>query len=414
MMRNMFRFAFKAALAIVSAPLLVSLILIGNAQASTEKVIYSFGSGKDGSGPVSSLIFDTAGNLYGTTASGGAQNDGTVFELTPGSGGKWTESIIHSFTGGKDGLTPLGNLIMDAAGNLYGTTSRGAQGGGTVFILIPGAGGKWKLKVLHTFHGTTGGSPSAGLIFDTAGSLYGTTAEGGGQEAGTVFQLTPGTNGTWTFKTIHSFNTNGHDGTTPLAALTLDGAGNLYGTTSAGGSQRDGVVFQLTPGSNGKWTETILHTFDPANGRDGAEPVAPIIIGANGDLFGTTVTGGKNRFYGVVFELTLNSKGNWEESILHAFADGNDGGEPNAGLTLDADGNLYGTASSGGAAGGVVFKETLQTNGKWKYSIAHSFKNGTDGLRPYSGLILDAAGNLYGTTKQGGSNSLGTVFLVKP
>jgi uncharacterized repeat protein (TIGR03803 family) len=280
--------------------------------------------------------------------------------------------------------------------------------------LIPGAGGKWKLKVMHTFHGTTGGSPSAGLIFDAAGNLYGTTAEGGAQQAGTVFQLTPGTKGTWTFTTIHSFNTNGHDGTTPLAGLTLDGAGNLYGTTSAGGSQRDGIVFQLTPGLSGKWTETILHTFNPGNGHDGAEPVAPIVIDANGNQFGTTVSGGKNRFYGVVFELTLNSKGVWQETILHAFADGSDGGEPNAGLALDATGNLYGTTSSGGAAGGVVFKETLQTNGKWKHSVAHSFKNGTDGFRPYSGLILDGAGTLYGTTKQGGTNSLGTVFLVEP
>jgi uncharacterized repeat protein (TIGR03803 family) len=413
MTRKMFWFVFRAALAIVSAPLLVSLILISDAEASTEKVLYTFGSSPDANGPVSGLAFDTAGNLYGTTASGGAHSAGAVFELTPGSGGKWSERVIYSFAGGKDGMVPLGGVIVDAAGNLYGTTSRGALGSGTVFTLIPGAGGKWKLKVLHTFHGTTGGVPSAGLISDTAGNLYGTTAEGGSHGVGSVFELVPGTSGKWAFKGIHSFNNNGHDGTDPLAALTLDAAGNLYGTTYAGGAHTYGVVFQLTPGSNGTWTEKILHTFNAGNGHDGAAPDAPIVIDSNGNLFGTTSGGGKDRFYGVVFELTLNLSGKWQETILHSFTDGSDGGEPNAGLTLDASGNLYGTGVTGGHSG-VVFKETLGTNGKWKHSVVHDFANGSDGSRPYAGLILDVSGNLYGTTKQGGTNSLGTVFMVKP
>jgi len=413
MTRKMFWFVFRAALAIVSAPLLMSLILIGDAHASTENVLYSFGSSPDANGPVSGLTFDAAGNLYGTAASGGANSDGAVFQLTPGTGGKWNESVIYSFTGKSDGMVPLGGVILDAAGNLYGTTSRGALGSGTVFTLIPGAGGKWKLKVLHTFIGTTGGVPSAGLIFDTAGNLYGTTAEGGAHEVGSVFELVPGANGKWAFKAIHSFNNNGHDGNDPLAGLTLDAAGNLYGTTYAGGAYTYGVVFQLTPGSNGNWTETILHAFNASNGHDGAAPDAPIVIDSNGNLFGTTTSGGKDRFYGVVFELTLNSQGKWQESILHAFTDGPDGGEPNAGLTLDTSGNLYGTGATGGHEG-VVFKETLGTNGKWKHSVAHAFQGGNDGIRPYAGLILDAAGNLYGTTKQGGTNSLGTVFMVRP
>lgn len=412
MRRKMFWVVFRAALAIVSAPLLVSLLLITDAQGSTEKVLYSFKSGADANTPVSGLTFDALGNLYGTTQSGGAHNDGAVFQLTPGSGGKWSEKVLHSFTGNADGMSPLGGLIFDTAGNLYGTTSRGALGSGTVFTLIPGSGGTWKMKVLHTFHGTTGGVPAAGLVLDAAGNLYGTTAEGGVHEAGTVFQLTP-SNGSWKFKTIHSFNPNGHDGTNPRAALTLDASGNLYGTTHDGGANRSGIVFQLRPGSNGTWSETILHVFNPGNGHDGAAPAAPIVIDANGNLFGTTVTGGKNRFYGVVFKLTLNSAGKWVESILHAFSDGNDGGEPNAGLTLDASGNLYGTGASGGISG-VVFKETLGSDGKWKHSVVHKFKSGNDGSAPYAGLILDAAGNLYGTTKQGGTSSLGTVFMVKP
>ncbi len=413
MTRKMFWMVFRAALAIVSAPLLVNLLLITDAQASAEKVLYSFGSGNDANGPVAGLIFDAAGNLYGTTQYGGSQDEGAVFQLAPASGGKWTESVIYSFTGKSDGMNPLGGLIFDSAGNLYGTTSRGASGSGTIFTLIPGAGGKWKLKVLHKFKGTTGGVPSAGLVFDPAGNLYGTTAEGGAHESGTVFQLAPGTNGKWTFKSLHSFNPNGHDGTDPLAGLTLDAAGNLYGTTYAGGANADGVVFELTPGSNGKWTETIIHTFNPGNGHDGSAPAAPIVIDSNGNLFGTTVAGGQDRFYGVVFELTLNSQGKWQESILHSFTDGKDGGEPHGGLMLDTAGNLYGTGASGGQSG-VVFKETLETNGKWKYKVVFSFSGGSDGGRPYAGLISDAAGNLYGTTRQGGANSLGTVFMVTP
>jgi uncharacterized repeat protein (TIGR03803 family) len=409
----MFWFVFRAALAVVSAPLLVSLVLITDAQASSEKVLYSFGYGSDASGPVAGLTFDGAGNLYGTTRNGGADNDGAVFQLTPAAGGKWTETVIYSFTSKSDGMNPLGGVIFDGAGNLYGTTSRGALGSGTVFTLIPGADGKWKLKVLHTFVGTTGGVPSAGLVFDLAGNLYGTTAEGGTHEAGTVFELAPVANGKWEFKNLHSFNPNGHDGTNPLAALTLDANGNLYGTTHDGGTKGDGVVFELTPSSNGKWTEKLLHTFNPGNGRDGGGSDAPIIIDSNGNVFGTTEGGGKDRFYGVVFKLALNSQGKWQESILHSFTDGNDGGEPNAGLTLDASGNLYGTAASGGNTG-VVFKETLGSNGKWKHSVLHVFKNGSDGAAPYAGLIFDTAGNLYGTTKEGGANSLGTVFTVTP
>jgi uncharacterized repeat protein (TIGR03803 family) len=414
MTRKTFCMVFRAALAVVSAPLLVSLLLIADAQASTEKVLYNFGASPDANTPVSGLTADGAGNFYGTTASGGTHNSGAVFKLTPGTGGKWTESVIYNFTGGQDGLAPMGGLIFDGNGNLYGTTYRGGTGGGTVFTLIPIAGGKWKLKTLHKFHGTTGGSPAAGLILDTTGNLYGTSSEGGAHEDGTVFQMTPGANGTWTFKTIHSFNANGHDGMTPLAPVIMDAAGNLYGTTYAGGANRDGIVFELTPGSNGTWTETILHTFNPSNGHDGAAPDAPVVLDANGNLFGTTNAGGKDRFYGVVFELTPITSGGWKESILHTFTDGKDGGEPNAGLMLDAAGNLYGTASSGGVGGGVVFKETAQTNGTWKYSVVHAFKTSGDGLSSHAGLIRDTAGLLYGTTKLGGGGSLGTVFMVTP
>ena len=412
MTRNMFWFVFRAALAVVSLPLLMNLLLIADAQASTEKVLYSFKSGGDANNPVASLTFDPAGNLYGTTEAGGAHNLGAIFQLTPGSGGKWTETVIYDFNGGQDGMAPLGGVILDASGTLYGTTSRGARGSGTVYSLSPAGGGRWKFKVLHTFVDTTGGVPSAGLVFDTAGNLYGTTAEGGNHGVGSVFEMVPGSNGKWSFKAVHSFNNNGHDGYNPLAPLIIDSAGNLYGTTNQGGAHSDGVVFEFLPGSNGKWTEKILHTFNAGNGHDGAAPTGPVTLDANGNLFGTTVGGGKDRFYGVVFELSLNSKGNWQETILHSFTDGPDGGEPNCNLIFDSAGNIYGTGSTGGNQG-VVFKETL-TNGKWKHSVLHKFQGGSDGISPHAGLVFDGSGVLYGTTKLGGTNNLGTVFNLKP
>jgi len=403
---------FRAALAVISAPLLVNLLLIADAQAATEKVLYSFGTGTDANSPVTAMVFDTAGNLYGTTLAGGAHNLGAIFQLTPGSGGKWTETVIYSFNGGQDGMAPLGGVILDATGTLYGTTSRGALGSGTVYSLSPVGGGQWKFKVLHTFIGTTGGVPSASLEFDGAGNLYGTTAEGGSHGLGSVFQMVPGTNGKWKFKAVHSFNNNGHDGYDPLAPVIIDSAGNLYGTTNQGGVNRDGIVFELTPGSNGKWSEKILHAFNAGNGRDGAAPTGPVTLDANGNLFGTTNAGGKDRFYGIVFELSLNSNNHWQETILHAFTDGPDGGEPNCNLVLDSAGNVYGTGSTGGNQG-VVFKETL-INGKWKHSVLHKFQGGSDGINPHAGLVFDASGVLYGTTKLGGTNNLGTVFSLKP
>ena len=384
--------------------------------ASSEKVLYSFTNGADGGDPVAGLVFDGAGNLYGTTHYGGTSDYGTVFELTPGGGGKWTESVLFSFTGGKDGGEPNAGLIFDAAGNLYGTTYLGGtHGHGTAFMLSPKGGGKWAEKVLHSFSGgKDGGRPSAGLIFDAAGNLYGTTAEGGKYEYGAAFMLVPpGVNSKWTVTTLHSFNANGKDGYTPLASLVFDATGILYGTTWAGGSHADGTVFTLTPDGAGGWKEKVIYNFNFGNGKDGAEPVAGLILDAAGNLYGTTVSGGSNRFYGTVFELTLGVNGKWKETILHTFDDGTGGGEPNAGLIADAAGNLYGTAATGGTAG-VLFELTLGGNGKWKETVLHDFKSGKDGAEPYAGVIFDAAGNLYGTTKIGGADSSGTVFEVTP
>lgn len=359
--------------------------------ASKEKVLYSFCSASgcsDGAYPISNLIFDSAGNLYGTSGGGvnsgcGGNSCGTVFELIPGSNGTWTEKVLYRFTGGDDGNQPAAGLIFDSAGNLYGTTLGGGTSGtrcgglgcGTVFELTPGTGGTWTEKVLHSFHDNykDGYTPLAGLIFDTAGNLYGTTYYGGpfttlcGSDhfCGTVFELTPGTGGTWTEKVLHSFKHNGKDGFNPRAGLILDAAGNLYGTTYFGGPPGRGcggygcgTVFELTRGTSHTWNEKVLHSFIN-NGKDGYNPEAGLIFDSAGNLYGTTLEGG---FYGsggcpscgTVFELSPETNGKWKERVLHSFNDnGKDGFWPAAGLIFDAVGKLYSTTLDGGSTSGT-------------------------------------------------------------
>jgi uncharacterized repeat protein (TIGR03803 family) len=282
--------------------------------ASKEKVLHSFNPNrKEGAYPAAGLVLDEAGNLYGTAYQGSLA--GTVFQLAPGKNGKWTTKVLHSFGYGKDGSYPLAGLIFDAAGSLYGTTSDGGaygsgcsgQGCGTVFKLTPGANGKWTEKVLHSFgHGKDGFFPHAGLIFDAAGNLYGTTTYGGAFGPGTVFQLTPGANDKWTEKILHSFNRR--DGIAPRASLIFDAAGNLYGTTENGGADNQGVAFELSRPTNGEWTVKVLHSFNK-NGRDGYEPLGDLVLDGAGNLFGMTYWGGSSGCdgdggCGTVFEIT--------------------------------------------------------------------------------------------------------------
>ena len=277
----------RAALAIFTVTLLVTSTWA--ATPWNEKVLHSFNdNGQDGGTPEAGLIFDAAGNLYGTTLGGGTYGGGTVFELTPTAGGGWTEKVLYSFCSQPnctDGAGPLAGLILDAAGNLYGTTSQGGDyqcpSGtytycGTVFELKPIAGGGWTEQVLHSFDGsgTDGTYPSAGLIFDAAGNLYGTTQVGGYYGGGTVFELTPTAGGAWTENVLFSFDGTG--GAVPFAGLIFDGAGNLYGTTYEGGTYSNGTVFELTPTAGGGWTEQVLHGF--GNGTDGYYPHAGLIF----------------------------------------------------------------------------------------------------------------------------------------
>jgi uncharacterized repeat protein (TIGR03803 family) len=396
-----FSIGLRAFLAILGLILLAT----GSWAATQTKVLHSF-NGKDGYDATAGPIFDTSGNLFGTTEYGGTYDAGTVFELTPKTGGGWTEKVLHSFNdNGKDGYAPLGRLVLDAAGNIYGTTEYGGvHGYGTVFELTPEGGEHWTEKVLHSFNGKDGNAPFAGLIFDAAGDLYGTTYQGGVHGWGTVFELMPKVGGVWTEKVLHSFNITGKGGSFPEVGVILDAAGNLFGAATD-------VVFELTRGAGGVWREKVLHTF---HNKYGTSPSGGMIFDAGGNLYGATFGGGAYGD-GMAFELMPQADGEWTATVLHSF-NGKDGTDCYASVIFDANGNLFGTTAQGGKYGnGTVFELTPKTTGGWTEKVLHSFNdNGRDGVYPDGGLIFDATGNLYGTTAYGGLHGEGTVFKITP
>lgn len=435
----------------------VGLVTTISAWAAHEKVLHNFVAFPHGAYPQANLIADAAGNLYGTTSSGGRYGYGTVFELTPGKNNKWYQTVLYSFTGGSDGANPVAGLVLGSAGNLYGTTAAGGTSGqqcyysynenscGVVFELSPSKHGTWTESVLHSFAGypNDGQQPIGSLVFDTAGNLYGTTVAGGynsSYDGGTVFELMPGANGTWSEKILHNF-TGGADGAMPSASLIFDSAGNLYGTTEFGGDANCqgpaknptcGTVFELVPDGNGGWSENVLHAFAYV---DGAYPVSSLVFDTAGNLYGTTPVGPgfacDEGGCGTVFRLTPNSDGTWTQSMIYNFEGGPDGDDPVAGLVFAASGNLYGTTERGGFAGcydncGTVFELTPRSKGIWTEKVIHRFGlPGHDqnfGVQPVSSVFLDQAGNLYGTTETRGVQGCdfnfiagcGTVFKLSP
>ncbi len=388
----------------------------------------------DGIEPNANLVFDQDGNLYGTTTLGGANEPcgldyavgcGVVFKLTP----KGEETILYSFcaqTNCIDGSQPEAGLVFDAEGNLYGTTAYGgAHGNGVVFKLSP----EGEETVLHSFCArngcTDGGVPHAGLILDQKGNLYGTTTRGGaynnnlcgGDGCGAAFKVTP----EGKYIVLHSFcaQSNCADGAFPDAGLVFDQKGNLYGTAAEGGAYDSygGVVFKLTP--NGK--ETVLHSFCAlTNCADGWGPLAGLIFDQKGSLYGTTEAGGAHS-YGTVFKLTPKGK----ETVLYSFCVASycpDGEEPSAELVFDQKGNLYGTTTYGGGGNlndcgslgcGVVFKLTPKGRETVLYSFCVEGGNYcTNGDFPSSALVFDQKENLYGMTFYGGDHNAGVVFKL--
>jgi uncharacterized repeat protein (TIGR03803 family) len=385
----------------------ISLLFIARASGQTDQTLYSFTGGADGDNPLSNLILDKAGNLYGTTFIGGAYGNGEVFELERNASGEWTEKVLYSFTGGLDGSIPsYGGVISDALGNLYGTTTDGgASNLGTVFELTPN-GAAWSEKVLYSFAGGKDGlNPYAGLTLDTAGNLYGTTYGGGPYGNGTAFELTPLAAGQWKETTIHSFNLT--NGDAPAGGVVLDGQGNLYGVTQGGGSFKGGTAYELMRSSSGKWTEKLLHSF--GNGSDGAGPyVEQLVFDEQGNLYGTTLGGGSHQG-GTVFKLSPSISGAWKEGVLYSF-DPTIESNPFSGLIFDRKGNLYGTCANGNGETtvGAVFELTPGA-GTWNAHDLFLFSR-LNGEFPEANLVMDASGNLYGTTELGGVYGQGVVF----
>jgi len=366
------------------------LIAARPAQAQTETVLHDFTGGSgDGAYPQYPLTSDGAGNLYGTTSYGGLYEGGTVFELSPNGSGGWNEKVLYSFCSPScaDGLNPYySGVIFDTLGNLYGTAANGgANGYGVVFELSP-VGANWTETVLYSFTGgADGATPESGLIFDPTGNLYGTNSAG-------VFELSP-SGGGWTEQVIYGVSPSTGTG------LTMDAAGNIYGVSAS-------TVFELASNGNGGWSPTVIHNFTGFP-KDGSNPHGTPVLDKAGNLYGTTHNGGAKDL-GTVYKLSPGKNG-WKEKILHSFAS-----NPWAGIVLDAAGNMYGTTIFGGKfLAGTVFELAAPVGtGGYEEKVLWSF-NGTDGQYPYGNLILDSAGNLYGTAN-GGSSGVGVVFEVNP
>lgn len=391
------------------------------AHAQTFTVIHNFSGGTDGATPDTGIV-DAAGNFYGTTQTGGDNNAcdrrgcGTVFKLSQ-KNSAWVLSTLYAFTGNNDGSAPRTGLTFGPDGALYGATVYGGgQGYGTVYKLQPPISichsivCPWRETILHSFAaGTDGAYPSGGVIFDANRNLYGTTVGGGGSlyctvndGCGVVYALSS-TNG-WNETLIHTF-TGGSDCEDPSAGVVLNSSGDLFGTCD--GPTQGGSVYQLTPSGSG-WNESYAYQF--SGGTDGSGPIG-LILDAAGNLYGTTTYGGPESG-GTVYELSA-SDGSWHYSQLFALMSGNPHlSGPTARLTMDAAGNLYGTTFQGGEfQAGSVFKLTPGI-GTWTYTALHDFTGGTDGSNPGSRVLLDGQGNVYGTAQFGGSLGNGVAFVI--
>jgi uncharacterized repeat protein (TIGR03803 family) len=418
----------------VTVILTAALVFPRGAWGQTFKILHSFGGAGDGVNPHAGQVFDAQGNLYGVTDEGPAGPDcfdygcGVVYQLKPNSNGGWTETVIHAFNG-NDGAFPSSSPVFDPQGSLYGSTYCDADycyHAGFVYELAPNPDGTWTESVLHKFSAPWDGGEPQELVLNNAGDLYGDAYSGGLNNTGTVFSLNRASG--WQERLLHSFGQlNGSDGTNPTGASALDADGNFYGTTQAGGAYNSGVVFKLTKMAGLFWQETLLYEF--TGHADGNFPNG-VIFGPDGSLYGTTQAGGYlgtgvcgfSRGCGTVFKLTSNPDGTWTETVLYAFQGAADGSTPLREITFDKAGNLYGTTSGGGGRSsacsiygcGTVFELIPSSEGQWTKKTLHSFTGGSDGWGPFSTLVVDNAGSIYGTTELGGLYNGGVAWEITP
>ncbi len=434
------------------------------ATAQTEIVLYSFTGKTDGCGPSSGLVADNAGILYGVSGGCGKYGWGIVFKLIPPtvSGGAWTEKTIYQFTGGADGGQPISRLVLHA-GSLFGVTDLGGSctvqtiGCGVVFRLTPpdkGANTGWTQTVLHTFSGGADGLyPLGAVTFDSLGNLYGTTIVGGGfggcgpDGCGVAYELTAPTSGMgeWSETILYAFgsaeSTGVQEARFPQGSLVFDQNGALYGAAEFTSINGFGASFKLSPPGSpgGLWKETVLYAFQ--GGSDGVYPLGGLVFDHAGALYGVTENGGSCTVNingcGLAYKLTppTGPDGTWTKRTIYTFgkSSSTDGQYPAGTLTLDSTGNLYGTTYNGGNSTaqcvylggcGTVYKLTRPAvgSGTWTEAILHNFTDGADGGIPYNGgLLLDSAGNVYGTASQGGitggvcyTTGCGVIFEITP
>jgi uncharacterized repeat protein (TIGR03803 family) len=378
------------------------------------KVLHNFGSSSDGNVPAGPLLLDSHGSLYGSTVAGpGPTCCGLVFELTPSANGIWSEKILYSFTGGTNGSTPWGGLAFGASGDLYGTLEGSTAAVGAVFSLSPGLTG-WTYSILYTDGIARADGP--GIVLDGAGNIYGDIGPGQ-NDLGAVGELSYSS---WAYSQLYSFCGQSSCPQGEPAPPIWDKNGNLWGVTTYGGisqspcsdGQGCGVVFEMTPDGDGTWTYNVIHQF-ASSSSDGQLPEGGLVADAAGNFYGATEVGGAYN-HGTIFKLSFVGT-QWAETILYDFPNCVTGCFPVGTMAIGKTGNLYGTTiggvfnqTCGGFTCGEVFEMSPQRNGRYKFTVLHKFV-GIDGDVPL-GVILDGKGNLFGTTKDGGAYGAGTAF----
>jgi uncharacterized repeat protein (TIGR03803 family) len=388
---------------------------VPRAHAASINVIYSFQGGQDGEYTDTDLVRDAAGNLYGTSVQGGTHGGGTVWQLHPNADGSWTHAVLYSFTGGTDGGEPYKGVTLDSAGNLYGTAVTGGggacEGGCGVAYKLTNNSGTWTQRVIHQFAGTDDGQgPGARLTVDDVGNVYGMAPIGGAFGAGTIYELVPAHHGAYKFKVLHAF-TGGDDGAGGSAGALVLHDGTLYGAATSGGAHGEGTIYRLIQNTKGKWKFKVLYAFQDQ--PDGGFPYGGLTFDALGNIYGTTYYAGADDL-GAVYELSP-MRGGYKERVLYSFQGGNDGASPISNVNFDSAGNLYGTTSDGGAGGaGVLYKLAPGAHHSWTESVVHSFAGPPDGAFAYNGMVDGGSGTFFGTTVHGGADDEGAIYQFTP